>query len=141
MPRQRKRAISLLGIFDKVNYKYLKGLCCAGIHWGRFPLKHEEEQVLLATADTATRIIKVNNILQHIETPAYFIESVILHEALHLVYTAHQAEYDGYIGKDPAHSHRFLSLESKFDITEKAAKWEEENLQDLLDEYKKRNIK
>ena len=34
-----KRPTSLLAIFDKVNSKYLGGLCCAGIQWKRLSTK------------------------------------------------------------------------------------------------------
>lgn len=140
MPRKpKKKIIYLLGIFDKVNSKYLGGLCCAGIQWKRLPTK--EDNTILGMADFDTRIISINSILQHPDVPDYVIEATVLHECLHLLYTPYQAEVDGSLSKDVNHSDRFRAIEKQFDIIDRANKWEDPHLFELVEEYNAKHKK
>lgn len=126
----------LLAMFDKVNNKYLNGLCCAGIQWKKLPLKEDDHTLGLTNFDT--RIISINSILQHPDFPEYVLEATVLHECLHLIYSPYQAWADGFTGKDANHSDRFKAIEKQFDIIDKATKWEEEHLNDLVKEITSR---
>jgi hypothetical protein len=80
--------------------------------------------------------------LQHPDVPVFVLEGIVLHEAIHLIYSPYQAEVDGYIGKDPNHSDRFRSIEQKYDIIARTTKWEmEQACQDIIDEYNEKHKK
>lgn len=139
MAKKTKKVVSLLGVFDKINAKYLGGLCCAGIQWKRLTTK--EDCCILGLADFDTRIISINSVLQHPDVPDYVLEATVLHECLHLIYTPYQAEVDGHAGRDANHSDRFRAIEKRFDIIDKANKWEDPHLHEIVEEYNEKHKK
>jgi len=110
----KRRNYNLLKIFDELNAKYFGGTICAGITWKRMRLYRDLCVEAVACVDT--RVIYINEVLDDIRFPVWYLKATIHHEMLH-IYLGRQIDVDG--NEQADHCNRFCSLESQYPDYEK----------------------
>jgi len=123
-----RRFTSLLARFDKINLVHFGGHLCGGIGWRSFPLG-KGKNLTLANCTFSERLIKVNSVLDDTRVPLWYLDFVLYHEMLHLQMGPQQFSSDGY---GYPHSIRFQCLERSHADYERALKFEESTLDEVI---------
>ena len=134
-PRSRKQPLhtrgkrhDLYAIFQTLNERYFGGSVNALITWGkRSRVKRARHTIKLGSYAHGDRLIRIHPALDRVWVPRYFVEFVIFHEMLHLVYPVRTHN-----DRRELHSPDFRAHEARFRSFERAVKWEKAHLARLL---------
>ena len=123
---------ALLPIFDRLNDQYFGGLVVAGIGWRNLPI--DQGNIVSGECVFDERLIRINHLLKDREVPDYFLDYVVYHEMVHLVYHPGAAELDGH--EDPHHNPRFQSIEKRHPFFKQSAEFEASGLLKIADKWR-----
>lgn len=135
MPRRRKpialewegRAHDLKQIFDSLNRRYFRGRVGSAITWGRNNPGQRRRTIKLGSYNPEYRLIRIHPVLDQRWVPDYFVRSVVHHEMCH----AFLHDQEG-VDEGVRHSKTFRELERGFRHHQRAQRFQQEHLTQLL---------
>ncbi len=128
----RGRAHDLQAIFDRLNATFFEGRVEASIGWGsnRGPAgAHRRRRTIkMGVYLHEGRLIRIHPALDRPEVPGFYVAAVVFHEMLHQVVPAVVRS-----GRRSVHGREFRRSERAYPDHAAARRWEEENMQLLLE--------
>lgn len=109
-------------LFQKVNRHYFTSPLNLSITWFGKPQKKNKRQISFGLYHHATKLVKINRVLDQINVPDFFVEYIIYHEMLHEIYRPQPTE-NGFIR---IHTKEFKENEKRFEYYKEAKAFEEE---------------
>lgn len=119
---------NLQELFDEINKEYFDSKLNLYITWFGNLHKRSRNKVNLGLYHDATRLIKINRLMDKPEFPKFVISYVIYHEMLHHVSPSYFDEN----GKHQVHSKEFKKLEENFAYFKQANDWIRNNESSLF---------
>ncbi|MGQ0505478.1 MAG: hypothetical protein ACT4TC_09175 [Myxococcaceae bacterium] len=133
--RKRMRIVSsgrthdLQHIFRTLNLRYFRNRIDATITYGPAPRsRRPRKSIKMGSYHSDSRVIRIHPALDHPKVPRYVVEWIVFHEMLHHIYRARRGED----GRRCVHPPEFMAHERRFHDYERAARWEDRNLDMLL---------
>ena len=114
-----RRAHDLARLADQVRLEYFPGSNPLPIEWGKRPTRRKRRSIRLGSYHRGTTMIRIHPLLDSIDVPIFFIQSIIYHEYLHHI-----------LG--PRHDRRFHRQERRFRFHAESKEWLRKNLAMLL---------
>lgn len=114
---------NLKELFNDVNHQYFGGKLDLFITWFGTPQKRNRTKVTFGLYHDATKLIKINRMMDNPSFPEYVVSFVIYHEMLHHVCPSYFDES----GIHRVHSPEFKRLEEKFEHFTLANEWIKKN--------------
>jgi hypothetical protein len=122
------RAHDLQAVFDRLNARFFASALRVPVTWGRGSGRARRGGITFGSYDPVLRLIRIHPVLDRIDVPLYFLESVVYHEMLH----HHLGGVTDRSGRTVYHSRAFREAEARYPRHEDALRWEKENLRHLL---------
>jgi hypothetical protein len=122
------RAHDLQDIFERMNARFFAGALRVPITWGRGSGRARRGGITFGSYDPVLRLIRIHPVLDRLDVPLYFLESVVYHEMLH----HHLGGVTDRSGRTVYHSRAFREAEARYPRHADALRWEKENLRHLL---------
>jgi hypothetical protein len=120
----------LLHIFSRLNRRYFRNRISATITYGPAPrVRGPRKSIKMGSYSADSKVIRIHPALDQRVVPRYFVEWIVFHEMLHHVHRARKLED----GRRCVHTPEFVAHERKFHAFRRAQRWENENLDLLLD--------
>ncbi|MEM1283001.1 MAG: SprT-like domain-containing protein [Chlamydiota bacterium] len=113
----------LQALYDKINEQYFGGQLRLKITWFGKKQRRRKSQVTFGLYQEATKLVKINRMMDSSFFPEYFVEFVIYHEMLHHVCRSYYDEK----GKHRIHTPEFKKREQEFEHFELANLWMKKN--------------
>lgn len=113
----------LLEIYERLNREYFDNMLNLKITWFGKHAQKTKSQVTFGLFHEQLKLIKINRIMDSVDTPGYVIDFVIYHEMVHSVCPGHFDEQ----GRHRVHSRDFKALERQFAFYKEASLWLKNN--------------
>lgn len=117
--RAAGRYHDLLAYYESVNREYFEGRVQAGITWGARSPRSGARRRTLGSFSDASKIIRINPLLDRGNVPSYFVRFIVYHEMLHADIGVGRKG-----GRRSLHTREFRRRERLFREYEKATAWE-----------------
>lgn len=117
-------------ILRVLNQDYFRGRIAAAITYGPAgnARGRSRKSIKMGSYSAEARLIRIHPALDRPEVPRYFVEWIVFHEMLHHVYRIRRDRS----GRRCVHPPEFLAHERRFRHFDRARRWEQENLDLLL---------
>ena len=115
-------------IYARMNAMFFGGSMRVPITWGRGSGRARRGGITFGSYDPVLRLIRIHPVLDRVDVPLYFLESVVYHEMLH----HHLGGVTDRSGRTVYHSRAFRTAEARYPRHADALRWEKENLRILL---------
>jgi hypothetical protein len=122
------RAYDLDAIYKDINHRFFGGSLEVPITWGKGAGRARRGGLTFGSYDPVLALIRIHPVLDRVEVPRYFIESVVHHEMLH----HHMGGVPDRAGRTVYHTRAFREAEARFPRHQDVLSWEKTNLAFLL---------
>ncbi len=125
----RGRHHDLTGIFERLNRRYFRNRVAATITYGPAPKQSgPRKSIKMGSYSADSKVIRIHPALDQPKVPRYFVEWIVFHEMLHEVHPARRQPD----GRRVVHTKEFNAHEERFHDIRRARRWEDRNLDLLL---------
>jgi hypothetical protein len=124
----RGRSHDLQVIYDRLNRQFFDGRLKVPLTWGRGGGRARRGALTFGSYDPVLGLIRIHPVLDRVDVPLYFVESVVYHEMLH----DHLGGVPDGAGRTVYHSRAFREAEAHYPRYREALAWEKENLLRLV---------
>ncbi|MFZ5470853.1 MAG: hypothetical protein ACOZIN_15615, partial [Myxococcota bacterium] len=117
-------------IFERLNRRFFQNRVRATITYGPSPppSRRPRKSIKMGSYSADARVIRIHPALDQPRVPRFFVEWIVFHEMLHQVHRARRRDD----GRRCVHTPEFVAHERCFPAFDRARRWEEENLDLLL---------
>jgi hypothetical protein len=123
------RSHDLIPIFASLNERYFQNRVSATITFGPAPRRQlPRKSIKMGSYSADSKVIRIHPALDHERVPRYFVEWIVFHEMLHHVCRARRMGD----GRRCVHTPEFVARERTFHHFKRAQRWEQQNLDFLL---------
>jgi len=122
------RAHDLTEIYLRLNARFFDGRLRVPITWGRGVGRARRGGLTFGSYDPVLALIRIHPVLDRVEVPRFFLESVVYHEMLH----HKMGGVPDRAGRTVYHTRAFREAEGRFPRHRDALAWEKRNLPELL---------
>ena len=122
------RAHDLTDLYAHLNARFFDGRLRVPITWGRGVGRARRGGLTFGSYDPVLALIRIHPVLDRLEVPRYFLESVVYHEMLH----HEMGGVPDRAGRTVYHTRTFREAEARFPRHRDALAWEKQNLPELL---------
>lgn len=115
-------------VYDRLNARFFEGKLQVPVSWGRGSGRARRGGLTFGSYDPVLRLIRIHPVLDRLDVPLLFLESVVYHEMLH----HHMGGVPDRAGRTVYHSRAFREAEARYPQYQEALAWEKDNLPHLL---------